>query len=195
MAVRRCRIVRRCAGLGALAGAALLAGMGCAAAQFSSLEGYLRCIDQPSLPECRQRFDPPPAPPAPAAKPVVPEENPTVPPAPAKEPAAKAPAPPKTTPLAEILGRVRDGTASPQDITRLAALSDGGDGAATALLAWCAWRGIARPADPLLAYRLYRKAAGIGIPGAAEGQRLVFEESLDGEQRNTVLTEENSVRK
>ncbi|HMK67645.1 MAG TPA: hypothetical protein VK433_03775 [Stellaceae bacterium] len=138
-------------------------------AQFYDLDGAYRCLKAPD-PECEKnlRNRPPPSP-------------------------AQAEAPPKPSEpeFAEIVARVRAKTPGPKDIEALQHLAASNDPRAVEVLAWCELNGLGTARDPLAAYRLYRQAAGLGVPHARDNQNAVFERQLTPEERQAVLLEEN----
>ena len=140
-----------------------------ASAQFYDLDGAYRCLKTPD-PASEKDLKDQPSPPAPPPPPPKPNE-PSFP---------------------QALAHVRNGTAGPGDIDVLARLAEANDARAVDVLDWCKLNGIGGARDPIAAYWLYRQAAGLDVPHARENQIAIFERQLTPEQRQEVLTGENT---
>ena len=149
----------------------LLMSAAAAHAQFYDLDGAYRCLKTPDA-QCEKDLAdrPTQAPPAPPPKPVAPD-------------------------VGAAIAHVRDKTVGPKDIETLTHAAEGNDSRAVEVLAWCKLNGLGTARDPVGAYWLYRLAAGLNVPHARENQIAVFEKQLTPEQRQQVLTEENSRKK
>ncbi|HVM81839.1 MAG TPA: hypothetical protein VMU06_22655 [Stellaceae bacterium] len=140
-----------------------------ARAQFYDLDGAYRCLKTPD-PECEKNLrDRPPPPPA----------------------AAEPPPKPSEPEFAEVVAHVRAKTAASSDIEVLRRLARANDPRAVEVLAWCELNGLGTARDPVAAYKLYRQAAGLGVPHARDNQAAVFERQLTSEERQAILLEEN----
>jgi TPR repeat protein len=151
---------------------AVLAPAAVARAQFYDVDGAYHCLTKPDAACTKALGDAPAPPPPPATKE-------------AKE-AEAAPA------LAAVVARVKQGTATADDIRLLETRADAKDPRAIEVLAWCKLNGIGTPADALGAYWLYREAAGLGVAKARENQVAIFETKLTSDQRQQVLLGEGA---
>jgi hypothetical protein len=141
-------------------------------AQFYDLDGAYRCLMSPDA-QCEKDL--------------------------ADHPIQAPPPPPPPKPTApgvgDAIAHVRDKTVEPTDIETLAHAAEANDPRAVEVLAWCKLNGLGTARDPVAAYWLYRQAAGLNVAHARENQIAVFEKQLTPEQRQQVLTEENSRKK
>jgi len=90
-------------------------------------------------------------------------------------------------PLLDIAARIGARQVSAHDLAQLHALANKGDGHAIELLAWCDYRGIGMPRDPVAAYLLYDVAAAAGIAHARENRAVIYEYALTPDQQQLVL--------
>jgi TPR repeat protein len=140
-------------------------------AQFYDLDGAYRCLKTPDA-QCEKDLadQPTQGPPPPPPKPVAPD-------------------------VGAAIAHVRDKTVGAKDIQTLTHSAEANDPRAVEVLAWCKLNGLGTARDPVAAYWLYRQAAALNVPHARENQIAVFEKQLTPEQRQQVLTEENSRKK
>jgi len=157
--------------LAACTAALLLAATTSARAQFYDLDGAFRCLRTPDA-QCESDLAnrPTQGPPPPPPKPTMPG-------------------------VGDAIAHVRDKTIGPKDIETLSRAAAANDPRAVEVLAWCKLTGLGTARDPVAAYWLYRQAAGLNVPHARENQIAVFEKQLTSEQRQQVLTDENSGKK
>lgn len=168
-------------------------------ADFYGLDGQYQCFEKPS-PACAEgsRLLAAPALDKPAIPVVKPEDDAA---RPAARPAALSKTPdgvlspavtrppyhPPSDPVHDIAMRIEAGTATPDDLHRLHALANAGNGSATELLAWCDYTGVGTPRDPIAAYLLYAAAASEGVPHARANEAAIYEGVLTSDQRQQVL--------
>jgi TPR repeat protein len=134
-----------------------------ALAQFYDLDGAYRCLTAPDA-ACENdlRQQPRPKPPPPAA--------PT---------------------LAQIIAKVRNKTAGQHEIDILKKLAAANDPRAVEVLGWCELNGIGTAPDALAAFRLYGRAAELGVANARQNQIAIYETRLTSAQREQVLAPGN----
>jgi hypothetical protein len=157
-----------------------------AEAQFYSLDGRFRCLDNPRAVCFDATSDAPP--------PAVPRRATPAPrrAAPAKQVAAIAKAPhAPVDPLQAVIARLEAHKPGPGDIALLRRRAHDGDKRAIELLAWANLKGIGVPPDPMEAYLLYGAGASLGVPHAKRNQAIVYETMMTPEQRQQVLTVED----
>jgi hypothetical protein len=94
--------------------------------------------------------------------------------------------------LKRAIAHVQAGRATRDDMTLLEAKAAADDPAAVEVLAWCYLYGREISADRIAAYRLYGRAAALGVPHARDNQRIIFERLLTNGERQKVLEAENA---
>lgn len=183
-------------------------------ADFYRLDGRFKCfeVETPTCAAGRVELHPPAAKHKRAAAPAPPAKlsihhllalAKPHPPKPAPHPVERKPAPVEAHrrpnhkvhgPLSAIAVAIRKRHMSATQIRLLRKLSDGGNGRAAALLAWCEYQGLGVARDPVAAYVLYGVAALAGIPRAKTNQDVIFNYVLTSDQRQTVLDIKNSLQ-
>jgi TPR repeat protein len=179
----------------------LVAGAAASArADFYKLDGRFQCLGsaEASCGGAGRAELLPPLPPKPPAKEAVAFVAPPVEPpvqahiAPASPKPARPAAP--RDPILVLADNVKDGRVSPEDLQRLRTLSHAGNAHATELLAWCDYKGIGVPRDPVAAYVLYGIAALAGVSHARANQAVIYEYALSSDQRQKVLDIQNEIQ-